>query len=99
MIEDYPYAGIDFSRDLEMPVPPGEVRGEIGKSPPVLFFYLYMSFLCLFRYISCFWMTEFLTGDSCVALQMLDLCGLLTLRGTGAVHGQRPQLLPPEEQQ
>ena len=43
MIEDYPYAGIDFSRDPEMPVPPGEVRGEIGKSPPVLFFFcLYM---------------------------------------------------------
>jgi hypothetical protein len=41
-IEDYPYAGIDFSRDPEMPVPPGEVRGEIGKSPPVLFFCLYM---------------------------------------------------------
>ena len=40
MIEDYPYAGIDFSRDPEMPVPPGEVRGEIGKSPLVLFFFV-----------------------------------------------------------
>jgi hypothetical protein len=39
-------------------------------------------------------MTEFLTGDPCVALQTLDLCGLPTLRGIGAVHGQRPQLPP-----
>ena len=37
-IEDYPYAGIDFSRDPEIPVPPGEERGEMGKSPPVQFF-------------------------------------------------------------
>ena len=36
-IEDYPYAGIDFSRDPEIPVPPGEERGEMGKSPPVFF--------------------------------------------------------------
>ena len=34
-------------------------------------------------------------GELCVALQMLDLCGLLTLRGIGAVHGQRLQLLLP----
>jgi hypothetical protein len=41
-IEDYPYAGIDFSRDPTIPVPPGEERGEMGKSPPVLFFCLHM---------------------------------------------------------
>jgi hypothetical protein len=41
MIEDYPYAGIDFSRDPEMPVPPGEALGEIGKSPLLLFFFLF----------------------------------------------------------
>jgi hypothetical protein len=35
--------GIDFSRDPEMPVPSGEERGEIGKSPPILFF-----FVCLY---------------------------------------------------
>jgi hypothetical protein len=35
MIEDYPYAGIDFSRDPEILVPPGEERGEMGKSPPL----------------------------------------------------------------
>jgi hypothetical protein len=33
VIEDYPYAGIDFSRDPEIPIPPGEERGEMGKSP------------------------------------------------------------------
>jgi hypothetical protein len=47
-IEDYPYAGIDFSRDPSMPVPPGEERGEIGKSPPVLFFFF---FFFLFAYV------------------------------------------------
>jgi hypothetical protein len=35
VIEDYPYAGIDFSRDPEIPVPPSEERGEMGKSPPL----------------------------------------------------------------
>ena len=34
-IEDYPYAGIDFSRDPEIPVSPGKERGEMGKSQPV----------------------------------------------------------------
>jgi hypothetical protein len=31
VIEDYSYARIDFSRDPEIPVPPGEERGEMGK--------------------------------------------------------------------
>jgi hypothetical protein len=31
VIEDCPYTGIDFLRDLEIPVPPGEERGEMGK--------------------------------------------------------------------
>jgi hypothetical protein len=35
VIEDYPYVGIDFSRDPEIPVPPGEERGEMGKSSPL----------------------------------------------------------------
>jgi hypothetical protein len=30
VIEDYPYAGINFTRDPDMPVPPDEERGEIG---------------------------------------------------------------------
>jgi hypothetical protein len=29
-IEDYPYDGINFSRDPDMPVPPREERGELG---------------------------------------------------------------------
>jgi hypothetical protein len=29
-IEDYPYAEINFSRDPDMPVPPGAKRGELG---------------------------------------------------------------------
>lgn len=32
-IEDYPYAGIDFSRDPAIPVPPGEERGEMDVGP------------------------------------------------------------------
>jgi hypothetical protein len=35
IIEDYPYARIDFFRDLEIAIPPGEDRGEMGKSPPL----------------------------------------------------------------
>jgi hypothetical protein len=31
VIEDYPYVGIDFSRDPEILVPPREQRGEMGK--------------------------------------------------------------------
>jgi hypothetical protein len=54
-IEDYPYTGIDFSRDPVIPVPPGEERGEMGKSPPVLFFFVCIcNFYVFFRYISCF---------------------------------------------
>jgi hypothetical protein len=55
MIEDYPYAGIDFSRDPEMPVPPGEEQGEIGKSPPILFFlFVYVIFMSFWIYIMFF---------------------------------------------
>jgi hypothetical protein len=51
-IEDYPYAGIDFSRDLEIPVPPGEERGEMGKSPPIQFFlFAYVIFMSFLIYI------------------------------------------------
>jgi hypothetical protein len=54
-IEDYPYAGIDFSRDPAIPVPPGEERGEIGKSPPVLFFlFAYVIFMSFLIYIMFF---------------------------------------------
>jgi hypothetical protein len=68
MIEDYLYGGIDFSRDPEMPVPPGEALGEIGMSPLVLFFFVCICYFYVFlRYISYFWVKEFLTVDSCVA--------------------------------
>jgi hypothetical protein len=29
-IEDYPYVGISFLRDPDMPMPPGATRGDIG---------------------------------------------------------------------
>jgi hypothetical protein len=48
-IEDYPYAGIDFSRDPDMVVPPGAVRGELGK---FLIFIVFNFYLLL--YISFF---------------------------------------------
>jgi len=45
VIEDYPYAGIDFLRDPEIPVPPGEERGEMGKFSSLFFcFFLYIIF-------------------------------------------------------
>jgi hypothetical protein len=39
VIEDYPYAGIDFSRDPEILVPPNEERGEMGKFASFVFFF------------------------------------------------------------
>jgi hypothetical protein len=41
VIEDYPYAGIDFSRDPEIPVPPGEERGEMGKFTSLFFVFFF----------------------------------------------------------
>ena len=29
-IDEYPYVGIDFCGDLDMPLPPGEAYGDIG---------------------------------------------------------------------
>ena len=31
MVEDYAYAGIEFSEDLDLPLPPGGQWGDIGK--------------------------------------------------------------------
>jgi hypothetical protein len=44
VIEDYPYAGIDFSRDPEILVPLGEERGEMGKLTSLLccFFFFFV---------------------------------------------------------
>ena len=54
------------------------------------FFVCICNFYVFFRYISCFLDNRVLMGELLVVLQMLDLCGLPTLRGTGAAHGQRP---------
>jgi hypothetical protein len=58
-IEDYPYVGINFSRDPEMLVPPGEERGEMGK-----FFFCFRKLFnfYVFSYISIFFcVPEYLT--------------------------------------
>ena len=31
MVEDYAYAGTNFRGDLDLPLPPGEQRGDMGK--------------------------------------------------------------------
>ena len=36
MVEDYPYAGIDFTGDLDLPLPPGGQWGDIGKKQETL---------------------------------------------------------------
>ena len=46
VIEDYPYAGISFLRDPDMPMPPGEERGEIGNT--FLKFIEFLNFYILF---------------------------------------------------
>jgi hypothetical protein len=69
VIEDYPYAGIDFSRDPEIPVPPGEERGEMGKFTSLfccfVFFLNICNFYVVFFYISFFFIPEYLT-DMCL---------------------------------
>ena len=61
-IEDYPYAGIDFRGDPDMPLPPGSAYGDIGnESRPLLFlkFLKYLIFFCVFLINgikkTCFW--------------------------------------------
>ena len=51
-IDDYPYAGIDFWGDLNMPLPPGEAYGDIGNESQTLFlsFLNYNFFLCFLIY-------------------------------------------------
>jgi hypothetical protein len=41
VIEDYPYARVNFLRDPDMPMPPGEERGEIDKH----IFLIYLIFI------------------------------------------------------
>ena len=56
MVEDYAYAGIDFRGDPDIPLPPGEKWGDIGKkqNPNIdicvfclLMFFLFFMFLCI----------------------------------------------------
>jgi hypothetical protein len=55
VIEDYPYAEIEFSRDPKIPIPPSEERGEMGK----LVFFLFLFFLNLFNFLCCFYIYHF----------------------------------------
>jgi hypothetical protein len=54
VIEDYPYARIDFLRDPEILVPPGEERGEMGKFTSFFFFCETYVIFMFFFYISFF---------------------------------------------
>jgi hypothetical protein len=51
VIEDYPYAGINFTRDTDMLVPPSEERGEIGniyfKVYLIFNFHIYPFYVCI----------------------------------------------------
>jgi hypothetical protein len=56
VIEDYHYVGIDFSRDPERPIPPGEERGEMGKFVSSFFFCeTYVIFMFFYIYINFFY--------------------------------------------
>ena len=52
-IDDYPYVGIDFRGDPDMPLPPGSAYGDIGnESRPSLFKFLsYLIFLYFIDYV------------------------------------------------
>ena len=45
MVEDYAYAGTDFIEDPDLPLPPGEQWGNIGKKQETL---KWMKFLYVF---------------------------------------------------
>ena len=38
-IDGYPYAGIDFRGDPDMPLPPGSAYGDIGNEPQLTFIF------------------------------------------------------------
>ena len=46
MVEDYAYAGIDFSGDPDLPLPPGGQWGDIGKKQETLNMENVFMFLC-----------------------------------------------------
>ena len=47
-IEDYPYAGIDFRGDPDMPLPPGSAYGDIGNESRPLLFLKFLKYLIFF---------------------------------------------------
>ena len=49
-IDNYPYAGIDFHGDLDMPLPPGVAYGDIGNKSQTYFliFLNYSIFFVIF---------------------------------------------------
>ena len=47
-IDDYPYVGIDFHGDPNMPIPQGDTYGDIGKNPKFILFFIYYLFFCIF---------------------------------------------------
>ena len=49
-IYDYPYGGIDFRGDSDMPLPPGSAYGDIGNESLPLLFLNFLSYLifCIF---------------------------------------------------
>jgi hypothetical protein len=50
VIENYPYVEIDFSRDPDMGVPHGVVRGELGILCFFFFFQIYLIFYVFYIY-------------------------------------------------
>ena len=51
-IDDYPYAGLDFWGDPNMPLPPGAAYGDISNESQTLFlnFFELLIFLCFLIY-------------------------------------------------
>jgi hypothetical protein len=62
-LDDYPYAGINFIGDPDMPFPPGAAYGDIGKM-----FFKYFIFFCIFvlRNKKKIWMVLTYQLDICV---------------------------------
>jgi hypothetical protein len=52
-LDDYPYAGIDFRGDPDMPLPPGATYGDIGMSN--VFKYFIFLYFCIIEQ-KYFWM-------------------------------------------
>ena len=71
MIEDYPYAGIEFSKDSDMVVPPRAVQGELDK------FLIFIAFDFYFLYIYHFYFY-------CVPEYLTMIC--LLFADVGPVH-------------